>query len=126
MLVLDAGGVSRLATRNRRAAALILALRQQDLWPPTLPSVVLVECLSGDPRRDALANRFLKTCDVVEELPASLAKRAASLRGKARRGSAVDALVVAAAEPNGVVLTGDVDDLSALASHADGVTIERV
>lgn len=126
MLVLDAGGVSRLAARNRRSAALIVALREQSLWPPAVHSAVLIECLTGDPGRDAAVNRFLKTCDIVETLPVPLARQAARLRTKARRGSAIDALVVGVAEPTGVVLTGDVDDLSALASHADGVTIERI
>jgi hypothetical protein len=126
VLVLDAGGVSRLAARNRRAAALIVALREQNLWPPAVPSAVLIECLTGDPARDAVANRFLKTCDTVETLPIPLARRAGRLRAQAKRGSAVDALVVAVAEPNGVVLTGDVEDLSTLASYAEGVTVERI
>jgi hypothetical protein len=41
-------------------------------------------------------------------------------------GSAVDAIVVASAEPGGVVLTGDIEDLGALASHCDAVRIERI
>ena len=126
MLVLDSGGVSRLAERSRRAAALIGALRELDLWPPFVPSIVLVECLRGHPGRDALANRFLKTCDVVEEIPEALARRAALLRRKARRGSAVDALVVALAEPDGTVVTSDPDDLAALAQHAQNVAVEKV
>jgi hypothetical protein len=68
VLVLDSGAVSRLAERSRRAAALILALREEGLWPPVVPSVVLVECLQGRAGRDAPANRFLKTCDVAEEI----------------------------------------------------------
>jgi len=104
VLVLDSGGVSKLAERSRQAAALILALREQGLWPPVVPSVVLVECLHGHAGRDALANRFLKTCDVVEQIPERLARRAALLRRRSRRGSAVDALVVALAEPDGTAL----------------------
>ena len=126
MLVLDSGGVTRLAERTRQAAALILALREQNLWPPVVPSIVLVECLQGHAGRDAMANRFLKTCDVVEDTPEPLARRAALLRRKAGRGSAVDALVVASAEPGGTALTSDVDDLTALAQHANGVNVERV
>jgi hypothetical protein len=87
---------------------------------------VLVECLRGQPGRDANENRFLKTCDIVESITEGLARRAAFLRGRARRGSAVDALVVATAEPNGTVLTTDPEDLNALAVHAHGVLIERV
>ena len=126
MLILDSGGVSRLAVRSRQMAALILALRERDVWPPLVPSVVLVECLQGHAGRDAHANAFLKTCDIVEDVPERLARRAAFLRRKARRGSAVDALVVAFAEPDGTVLTGDPDDLAALAQCADRVRVERI
>jgi hypothetical protein len=126
VLVLDSGGVSRLADRSRQAAALILALRDEGLWPPVVPSVVLVECLQGHGGRDALANRFLKTCDVVEEIPEPLARRAARLSRQARRGSAVDALVIAFAEPGGTALTSDLHDLNALAHHANGVSVEKV
>jgi hypothetical protein len=69
---------------------------------------------------------LLKTCDVAEAVPESLARRAALLRRLARRGSAVDALVVAFAEPDGTVLTSDPHDLEALANHANGVVIERI
>src|SRR5256885_12253822 len=105
MLILDSGGVSRLAERSRQSLALILALREQGLWPPRVPSVVLTECLQGHAGRDANENRFLKTCEIAEAIPESLARRAALLRRLARRGSAVDALVVASAEPGGTVLT---------------------
>ena len=126
MLVLDSGGVSRLAERSRQSAALILALREEGLWPPVVPSVVLVECLQGHAGRDAFANRFLKTCDIVEGIPEPLARRAALLRRQARRGSAVDALVIACAEPGGTALTSDPDDLKALANHAIRVSVETV
>lgn len=126
MLVLDSVGVSRLAERSRPVVALIVALRERELWPPLVPSVVLVECLQGHGGRDAHTNAFLKACDILEEVPESLARRAAQLRRKAGRGSAVDALVVAMAEPDGTVLTGDVDDLAALARYAAGVRVVRV
>ena len=126
MLVVDSGAVSRLAERSQYAAALILALREQGLWPPVVPSVVLVECLQGHAGRDAAENRLLKTCDVVENVGEALARRAAFLRRRARRGSVVDALVVAVAEPGGTVLTTDPDDLEALATHAHRVRIERL
>jgi hypothetical protein len=87
---------------------------------------VLVECLHAHPGRDALSNSFLKTCDIVEEIGEPLARRAARLRRLARRGSAVDALVIALAEPGGTVLTSDLGDLSALAQYAQDVIVERV
>lgn len=89
-------------------------------------SVILVECLQGHAGRDAVTNRFLKTCEIVEEVSEPLARRAAFLRRRARRGSAVDALVVAMAEPDGTVLISDPRDLNALVAYAQGVRIERV
>lgn len=124
-LVLDSGGVSKLARRNVDALAVIRAFRTEGLWPPVVPSMVLVESLTGRPRTDANVNRFLKTCDVVERVPERLARRAASLRAKARQGSAVDALVIALAEPGGDVLGGDLADLGALATYAIDVTVHR-
>jgi hypothetical protein len=125
VLILDSGGVSMLAGRSTKAAALITVFKREGLWPPLVPSIVLVECLSGRPDRDARTNQFLKTCDVQTVLREKLARRAAHLRGVARTGSAVDAVVVAAAEPGGTVYGGDVDDLRSLAAHADHVLIER-
>ena len=63
---------------------------------------------------------------LAEEIPEPLARRAALLRRQARRGSAVDALVVAFAEPDGTALTSDLDDLEALAEHANRVSVEKV
>lgn len=125
MLVLDGGAITRLAKRNRQNAATIAALRRQGLWPPLVPAVVLVEATTGRPGPDANTNRLLKTCDIATDLPEPTARRAAELRHRARKGSAVDAVLVAVAEPGGVVLTGDPDDLRALASHANQVTIEE-
>jgi predicted nucleic acid-binding protein len=126
VLILDSGAVSQLAERSRRALALIVALRQEGLWPPTVPAVVLVECLQGHGVRDANENRFLKTCEIADAVPESLARRAAQMRRLSRRGSAIDALAVAFAEPGGTVLTSDAGDLEALAAYADDVSIERV
>lgn len=126
MLLLDSGGVSRLAERSPRALAVIRSLRTAQLWPPVVPSVVLVECLQGHPGRDAPTNRFLKTCVVDETVSQARARRAAHLRHLAARGSAVDALVVASAEPGGTVLTGDTADIRALTTQADRVSVEPI
>ncbi|MCL2788096.1 MAG: hypothetical protein FWD59_06330 [Micrococcales bacterium] len=126
MLVLDSGGLSWLATRDRAAAALITELLERDLWPPLVPSMVLVESLTGSPTRDANTNRFLKTCLIEPNVTTTTARRAADLRTNARRGSAVDALVVALAEPGHTVLTADPQDLRALAASAHNVTIQEV
>lgn len=105
---------------------MVAVLRREGMWPPVVPSVTLVESLSGRPGTDVAVNRFLKACDVAEHVPEQLARRAASLRAAAQRASAVDALVVAMAEPGGTVLTGDVGDLRELAACAIDVTVERI
>jgi len=126
VLVLDSGGLSRLSQRTHRAAALIKALKDENLWPPIVPTVVIAESTSGAARTDANINRFLKACEVEPVVSERAARRAGYLRARARTGSAVDALVVAMVEPGGIVLTGDPGDLEALASHAVEVEIEPV
>ncbi|MGF1665983.1 MAG: hypothetical protein ACFCVC_06885 [Acidimicrobiia bacterium] len=118
--------MSRLAERTTAAVALLAALRTAGMWPPLVPTPVLIEALRGDAAKDASINRLLKTCDVLEIIPEPVARRAAGLRTKTRRGSAVDALVVALAEPGGSVLTSDAGDLTALATNARDVHIVRV
>jgi predicted nucleic acid-binding protein len=126
VLVLDSGGLSRLSERSRRAAALITVLRREGLWPPLVPTVVLAESISGRPRTDTNINQFLKSCDIDDAVPESIARRAGELRARARRGSVVDALVVSLAEPGGTVVTGDIGDVQALAAHAEHVGLEVV
>lgn len=92
-LVLDSGGLSRLAERRRHSARLIDTLYRDGTWPPLVPTVVLTESLSGRPHTDAMVNRLLKSCVIVEEIPESLALQGGVLRTLAGRGSAVDALV---------------------------------
>ena len=126
MLLLDSGAVSWFSRSSPQVVALVKCLRSEGLWPPTVPTPVLIESLQGDSARDALANRLLKTCEVEEAVPVWLARRAAYLRRRAGRGSAVDALVVAFAEPGGAVLTSDTGDLGALAEYAQDVIVERI
>ena len=126
MLVLDSGAVTKLARRDRASAALIEVLRRDGLWPPLVPSVVVVESVTGRAGPDANTNRLLKTCDIVTEVAEGTARRAAALRFGAGRGSAVDAVVVATAEPAGSVLTGDPADLRALAARADQVAVATI
>ncbi len=126
MLILDSGAVSFLAGRNRDVAATIRVFVRDGLWPPVVPSVVLSESLTGRQDHDVNVNRLLRTCEIAESLPEGLARRAGALRFRAGRGSAVDAILVASAEPAGTVLTGDAKDLSALASHSDRVKIQEI
>ena len=127
-VVLDSGAVSRLASRDRLSAARIGSLKRRGIWPPVVPSVVLAECLTGRQSIDAVTNRFLKGCDIEEQLPEQIARNAGRLRdrtGRASEISAVDAVVIALAEPDGIVLSTDPEDLGALAAHAPGVAVER-
>ena len=125
-LVVDSGGISFLAGQSRRAVALLQDLQQEGVQPPIVPSPVLIECLQGHAGRDARVNLLLKSCELVEVIDVGLSRRAAHLRSRARQGSAVDALVVAVAEPGGVVLTSDPDDLRALAAYARNVRIVAI
>jgi hypothetical protein len=105
---------------------LIDALRAENLWPPVVPTVVLAESTTGAARTDTNINRLLTSCEVEPIVAERTARRAGYLRTRARTGSAVDALLIAMAEPGGTVLTGDADDLEALAAYSDGVVIEHV
>jgi hypothetical protein len=126
VLVLDSGGVTRLAARNAQALALIQGFVVADLWPPVVPTVVLVESLQGHPGRDANVNRLIKACIIEPIVTDTIARRAAELRRRAQRGSAVDAIVVALAEPGGTVLTGDQADLGPLSAYARDVMVEVI
>jgi hypothetical protein len=88
--------------------------------------MVMIESLYGQPGRDANTHRFLKMCIIESFISELTARRAADLRRRARAGSAVDALLVAIAEPGGTVLTGDRADIEALAAHAERVGVEVV
>jgi len=113
-VVLDAGAISALATDRARVRALL----DRGLWPPQVPAPVLTESLTGDHRRDILANRLLRLCQ-VREVDEPLARTAARLRfrtGRAATISAVDALVVALALARDavIIVTGDVRDVADL------------
>ena len=125
-LVLDSGGISYLVERSEEAIALIRNFRRKGLWPPVVPSPVLVECLQGHAGKDERVNRLMKSCDVLQVIDVGLARRAGWLRTQAQKGSAVDALVVAAAEPEGIVLTSDSGDLRALSAYAQDVRIVSI
>jgi hypothetical protein len=107
--------------------ARIQRLRDRSLWPPLVPTAVLVESLTGRGPRDARVNRLLRTCDIVV-LDVDIARRAAALRAQAHAGSAVDAIVVATAESEAsdLVITGDAEDVSALARRAHGIEIMAI
>ena len=82
------------AESAEQALALIEEFRTAGLWPPVVPTMVLVESLQGHSGRDANANRFLKTVLTDDSVAVEMARRAAELRRRSRHGAAVDALVV--------------------------------
>ena len=125
-LILDSGAVTGLARQYQGSAASLRLEESPDRWSAVVPSLVLVECLSGRPHTDAAVNWFLKRCEVVDGPHEKLARRAGTLRAMAGRGSAVDAVIVAMAEPGGAVLTGDVKDIESLAAHARDVRVFRM
>lgn len=118
----DGSGIGRSTESVDSCWSLIRAFKAQELWPPVVPTTVLVECLCGDPRRDANTHRFLRMCIIEAAVSESTARRAAELRGRARTGSAV----VAIAKRSGTVVTGDRADIQALATHANNVAVEIV
>lgn len=117
-LILDAGGISALATQRAR----LIELKRRGLWPAQVPTVVLAEALTGDHRRDFHANRLLRACQIrhVTEPCAREAARLRTATGRASDISAADAIVAAyaSATADPVVLTTDPHDLAALAEHA--------
>ncbi|MGH3855244.1 MAG: hypothetical protein ACRDR6_17475 [Pseudonocardiaceae bacterium] len=88
-----------------------------------MPTAVLVDSLTGNRVRDGLAHRTVEL-SLVHPLDEPLARRAAQLRGLARAGAAVDAVVVATAELlEALVITVNPGDLTRLCHHARGVRL---
>ena len=125
MIVLDSGGISKLSNRSLDSLALLKQLSTLN-EVMVVPTSVLVECLHGNSPKDAPTFRFLQKCVLQEVLLLGTAQRAAELRRKSGHGSAVDAIVVALAEPGGTVLTGDQGDIEKMATHANKVYVAAI
>ena len=81
------------------------------------------------PCTDAAANRFIKSCKVDEALPEPVARKADTLRtrtGRASEISAVDAIVVVMADPDGTVINSDWKDMNALAARTRNVIVQHI
>jgi predicted nucleic acid-binding protein len=117
-VVLDSGALTRFARSGPRQAA---ADDRGDVRYLVSTSV-MIESLTGDPRRDHAEDRFLRLCKIepITDDIARLAARLRTLAGGSARPSVVDASVVALAVITraDLVLTGDVEDLVALAAVA--------
>ena len=117
-IVLDSGALSAFAERDK---ALRFAL-EKELSSGTVvrvPTVVIAESATGDPRRDAKLDRTLKALIVVG-LDEATARAAAALRHalRVRRSGTIDAIVVATADrvPGTRLMTTDASDLRPLAA----------
>lgn len=82
---LDSGGISYLAARSGQALAAIRVFTQQGLWPPRVPTAVLVESLTGSPGQDATVNRLLEGCG-IDPAPSEVLARRAAILGLQRDG----------------------------------------
>lgn len=133
-VVLDSEAFSMLARaaspggRKLRAALSAAYATTTDV---VVPAAVLAELYRGGPH-DQVVDSYLgrDTGIVVVDTTRQLARRIGNLLARAGRGSRdhVDATVVAAAihAGGGVILTGDPDDIAALASGLVGLTVEAL
>ena len=113
----DTGMLIALERRHAGALALLRACRLSRA-PITIPAAVVAAWWRG-------THRALLEIGSLEPLTPPLAQRAGELLAATKGSNAVDATVVASAAQRGdLVVTGDVDDLRALAACAVGVTVE--
>jgi len=126
-LILDSGAVIALASGNERARRFVrraISARAAVI----VPAVVVAETTRGGPR-DATVNRVIKTVEDVAPVTEDVAREAGRLLAGARTSNAtMDALVVAAAarRESTIILTGDIDDITALAANYPHVRVEGV
>ena len=125
-LILDAGaviGLSRAEVRARAALAAALEVGAE----VSVPAVVVAETVRGGPA-DAPVNRVLKAVGGLDVADESIGRTAGRLLGRAGSAATVDAIVVATAIEAGgaVILTGDADDLDALAANDREVIVEAL
>ena len=125
-LILDAGAVIALSRADQRVRA-VLAAASEARVHVSIPSVVVAETVRGA-ATDAPVNRVLKAIGEVDAADEAIGRTAGRLLGEAGSSATVDAVVVATAVEAGgaVVLTGDPDDLSALAGGLREVVIEAL
>jgi rRNA-processing protein FCF1 len=116
-LVLDSGALLLFAGDDLRLLA-VLEAAQRDGGIAYVPTVCLVESLTGRPQ-DAKLNRRLRGTRTVP-LDETVAREAAARRAVVDGDDAADPVVVAtAARLSAVVVTTDPEGISALASTGD-------
>lgn len=125
-LILDAGAVIALSRADERARA-VLAAAVEVGADVSIPAVVVAETVRGV-AADAPVNRVVKAVGEVDVATKAIGRTAGRLLGEAGSSSTVDAIVVATAvEASGaVILTGDPNDLGALASRHREVVVQAL
>lgn len=125
-LILDSGAVIALSRSDTRARAALAAALEADA-DVSIPAVVVAETVRGV-AADATVNRVVKAVGEIDVVDEPTGRVAGELLGMAGSSSTVDAIVVATAIEAGgaVVLTGDPDDLGALAASNRKVVIEEL
>ena len=125
-LILDSGAVIALSRNDQRARA-TLAAAWEAAVEVSIPSLVVAETVRGS-AKDAPVNRVIKAVGEVRPADEGTGRVAGGLLGAARSNSTVDAVVVASAIElgGGVVLTGDPDDLEALANGHPEVVVRTL
>lgn len=125
-LILDSGAVIALAARKATVRDTLIQARLHEM-PVVVPAVVVAEVVRDGPA-DAPVNWVLRRVDEVAPLTEETARRAGRLLAAANSAATVDALVVAEAgrRGRGVVVTGDLQDLRALARGLANVRIVTV
>ena len=125
-LLLDSGAVIALSHNDTRARAALAAGWEAGV-EVAIPSLVVAETVRGS-AKDAPVNRVIKSVGEVTAADETTGRIAGALLGAARSDSTVDAVVVASAIDlgGGVILTGDPDDLEALASGHPEVVVRRL
>ena len=126
-LILESGAIIALAAGSERARRFLQRAARERILA-VIPAVVIAETTRGG-ARDAAVNWVIKAVDQVALVTDAVAREAGRLLAAAPAANAtIDALVVATAarrEPK-VILTGDVDDIRALAAGYPHVRVERV
>jgi predicted nucleic acid-binding protein len=125
-LILDSGAVIALSRSDTRARAALAAALEADA-EVSIPAVVVAETVRGV-AANAPVNRIVKAIGEVDLVDEPVGRVAGRLLGEAGSSSTVDAIVVATAIEAGgaVVLTGDPDDLGALAAEHAEVVVEAL
>ena len=125
-LILDSGAVISLSRNEPRARAVLQAAWEVGV-EVTMPSVVVAETVRGR-ARDTPVNRAINAVGEVTSVDERIGRLAGALLGATGSGSTIDAVVVASAidAGGGVILTGDPDDLRALAEGHPEIVVQAL